>query len=78
MQPIITTKLFKNGNSQAIRLPKAFRFEGNEVMMYREGARIIIQPKHADWETFFSCKEPIPDDFMKNRDDALPQEREWF
>lgn len=39
-----TAKLFRNGRSQAVRLPKAFRFEGEEVSIRREGKRVILEP----------------------------------
>ena len=39
-----TAKLFKNGRSQAVRLPKEFRFEGDEVSIRREGQRVVLEP----------------------------------
>ena len=39
-----TAKLFRNGRSQAVRLPKEFRFEGEEVEVHREGERVILEP----------------------------------
>ena len=39
-----TARLFKNGRSQAVRLPKDFRFEGDEVSIRREGKRVILEP----------------------------------
>ena len=39
-----TAKLFKNGNSQAVRLPRAFRLPGKEAAIHREGDRIILEP----------------------------------
>jgi antitoxin VapB len=39
-----TAKLFKNGRSQAVRLPKAFRFEGTEVSIAKEGDAVILRP----------------------------------
>src|SRR3954466_6456827 len=43
-QPMQTAKLFKNGRSQAVRLPKEFRFEGEEVYVRREGKSIVLSP----------------------------------
>ena len=40
-----TAKLFMHGRSQAVRLPKAFRFAGNEVLVRKEGDRVILEPK---------------------------------
>jgi hypothetical protein len=45
-----TAKLFRNGRSQAVRLPKDFRFEGDEVSIRREGRRVILEPaRHRRW-----------------------------
>ncbi|HYN01826.1 MAG TPA: AbrB/MazE/SpoVT family DNA-binding domain-containing protein [Vicinamibacteria bacterium] len=45
-----TAKLFRNGRSQAVRLPKEFRFEGGEVSVRREGDAVILEPLRArDW-----------------------------
>ena len=78
MEAIVTAKLFKNGSSQAVRLPKSFRFDGDEVLIYREGNRVILQAKNSDWETFFLKAPHATDDFMKDRKDSPPQDRELF
>jgi virulence-associated protein VagC len=45
-----TAKLFRNGRSQAVRLPKEFRFEGDEVSIRRDGKRVILEPvKRREW-----------------------------
>lgn len=76
---VITAKLFKNGHSQAVRLPKQFRFEGDEVLMYRQGDRVIIQPKRTQWEDFFLHTPAVPADFLRDRSDTPPQKRDsWF
>jgi antitoxin VapB len=58
-KPMQTAKLFKNGRSQAVRLPKEFRFEGDEVYVRREGRSIVLSPKAADraaeWRDFFDA-----------------------
>jgi antitoxin VapB len=47
---LATAKLFKNGRSQAVRLPKEFRFEGDEVAIHREGERVVLEPlKRRAW-----------------------------
>ncbi len=78
MEHIITAKLFKNGHSQAVRLPKEFRFDGDEVLIYREGSRVIIQPKQSDWDDFFFSGNQASSDFMKSRKDTRPQKRKLF
>jgi len=44
MASVVTAKLFKNGRSQAVRLPKEFRFTGDEVLVRREGEAVILEP----------------------------------
>ena len=69
-------KLFKNGRSQAIRLPKEFRFDGEEVFIWKENDRVVLSPKPKSWEAFFE-EAPLPsDDFMEARVDLPPQERD--
>jgi antitoxin VapB len=46
-------KLFKAGGSQAVRLPKEFRLEGDEVLVYRQGNRIILEPLKRTWSRQF-------------------------
>ena len=50
MASAVTARLFKNGRSQAVRLPKEFRFSGDEVLVRREGEAIILEPiKRKAW-----------------------------
>ena len=44
-----TAKIFQSGRSQAVRLPKAFRFEGTAVRIRRQGAAVILEPLASDW-----------------------------
>jgi len=46
-------KLFKSGGSQAVRLPKEFRFEGEEVLVYRQGDLVILKPMKRTWSRRF-------------------------
>jgi antitoxin VapB len=77
-----TAKLFMNGRSQAVRLPAEFRFEGKEVYIERDGDRVILRPKPEDmgkWMGDFFARTPtLPDDFLADRNDTPPQDREWF
>jgi antitoxin VapB len=69
-------KLFFNGRSQAVRLPKEFRFEGGEVYIRIQGKSVILTPKPKSWHDFFE-KTALPSaDFMGERVDLPPQERE--
>jgi len=75
-----TTKIFNNGNSQAIRIPKEYRFSGDEVYIKKVGTTVILFPKDRLWETHLEGLYGFTDDFMA---DGRPpqgeqQEREWF
>lgn len=74
-----TAKLFKNGNSQAVRLPKAYRFPGKEVKISRVGNQVILEPIEASWEPLFNAIREFPEDFMEDgRNQPAIQERESF
>lgn len=75
---VAIAKLFKNGQSQAVRLPKEFRFEGKEVYIQRLGNKIILCEHKQSWDQFFSEDSAFGDDFLAQRDDEEPQEREFF
>lgn len=72
-----TAKLFKNGQSQAVRLPKEFRFEGTSVFIHHLGNYVVLVPKHDPWKSMFEATKRFSDDFMSERDQGSPQpERE--
>ncbi len=71
-----TAKLFTNGRSQAVRLPKEFRFEGTQVFIKRVGQAVVLLPYHDPWQTLFDSLDLFTDDFMSTRQQPLPQERE--
>ena len=71
-----TAKLFKNGKSQAVRLPKEFRFEGEEVFIKRSGRLVILAPKDALWDTFMQGLDQFSEDFMETRQQLPQQNRE--
>lgn len=68
-------KLFKSGRSQAVRLPKEFRFEGDEVMVTRLGAAVVLLPINHDWELLFGALDGFGEDFMAEREQPVMQER---
>jgi len=74
-----TAKLFQNGRSQAVRLPKEFELQGREVKISRQGNKIILEPIENSWEQWFSVMAQFSDDFMANgREPPEPaQERDW-
>jgi antitoxin VapB len=69
-------KLFKNGKSQAVRLPKEFRFEGDEVYIKRMGALIILLPINNPWRPLLDSLHQFSDDFMNTRKKPKQQIRE--
>jgi antitoxin VapB len=62
-----TAKLFKNGESQAVRLPREFRFNGDEVFIKRIGSAVVLLPKTKSWDTLIESLGKFPDDFMTDR-----------
>jgi antitoxin VapB len=77
-----TAKLFRNGRSQAVRLPAKYRFEGSEVYVRRDPATgdVILSRRPESWEDFFELLETIdiPEDFLGDRRDAPAQKRKLF
>ena len=59
-----TAKLFWSGRSQAVRLPKEFRFEGREVQIRRHGAAVILEPIPEDWGWLDSLAGELDADFQ--------------
>lgn len=60
-------KLFQNGQSQAVRLPKDFRFTGDSVSIKRVGKAVVLLPYDEPWDTLFTALERFSPDFMKER-----------
>lgn len=71
-----TAKLFNNGQSQAVRLPKEFRFKGNEVLIKRSGNAIVLLPANHAWESLTQSLNHFSDDFMSDRNQPVQQNRE--
>ena len=61
-----TAKLFINGQSQAVRLPKEYRFSGHEVYVKKVGYTVMLFPKERAWETFLNGLNSFTDDFFAN------------
>jgi antitoxin VapB len=71
-------KIFQNGQSQAVRLPKEFRFDTDEVFISKEGDKVILFPKpKMTWESFFDSG-PCPEFELDRSDNGPPQERDLF
>ncbi len=71
-----TAKLFKNGKSQAVRLPKQFRFEGEEVFIKRVGNAVVLLPKGQSCQTMLDSLAMFSGDFMQDREQPVVEERE--
>lgn len=74
-----TAKIFKNGRSQAIRIPKEYQFKGDEVYIQKHGDAVLLIPHEKTWEIFMEGINEFSDDFMKEgREQGKVQEREAF
>lgn len=71
-----TAKLFKNGKSQAVRLPKEFSFHGSEVYVKRVGRGLILIPKDDPWESLITSLDSFTADFMSERVQPKAEDRE--
>ncbi|OQW74475.1 MAG: antitoxin [Proteobacteria bacterium ST_bin11] len=70
-------RIFQSGNSQAVRLPKEFRFNTDRVEIFRRGDEIILRETPANAAAIFDALAALPDDFMSDgREDTPPQDRE--
>ncbi|HEV2268862.1 MAG TPA: type II toxin-antitoxin system VapB family antitoxin [Steroidobacteraceae bacterium] len=70
--------IFRNGANQAVRLPPELRFpeEVKEVRVRKQRDSLVLSPIRPDWASFFALKVDVPDDFLADREDPPPQERE--
>jgi len=72
-----TAKLFLNGRSQAVRLPKEFQFKGDDVFIQKHGDAVLLIPHEKAWEVFLEGLNEFSDDFMSDgRNQGENQERE--
>jgi antitoxin VapB len=67
-----TAKLFTNGRSQAVRLPREFRFEGKEVKIRRYGRGVLLEPMDADLRAWFDALDRFEEPFMPEGRDQPP------
>ncbi len=77
-----TAKLFRNGRSQAVRLPAEYRFEGSEVYIRRDpnSGDVVLSRRPESWQDFFELMKTVdvPEDFLADRQDKSPQKRKLF
>lgn len=72
-------RVFQSGNSQAVRLPKEFRFNADQVEIFRQGNDIVLRERPSSATAIFDALTNLPADFMESgRTDTPPQEREAF
>ena len=71
-----TTRPFMSGRSQAVRIPKEYRFEDTELIVNRIGSSLVITPKNAIQETFYAGLSMFTNDFLADgRPDEVPNQR---
>lgn len=70
-----TAKIFKHGNSQAVRLPKEFRFAGNEVQIKRVGSGVLLMPNPSSYEQVMAVLERFKGSVERQQPEE--QQREW-
>lgn len=74
-----TAKLFINGRSQAVRLPKEYKFSGKDVIIQKVGEAVILLPNNKSWEVFIHGLNSFSADFMSDgRAEDIKQDRESF
>ena len=71
-----TARLFKNGRSQAVRLPKEYRFKGDRVYIKRVGNAVMLIPYAEPWQSLFDSLKQFSDDYMAEREQPTQQDRE--
>jgi len=71
-----TAKLFQNGKSQAVRLPKEYKFTGAEVYIKRIGRNVLLIPKDNPWASLAGSLDKFSSDFMAERQQPPAQGRE--
>ena len=70
-----TAKVFKTGRSQAVRLPKEFRFEGKEVGINRVGDLVVLYPRKKGWDVLAKSLDMFTGDFLDGRNQPSKAER---
>ena len=74
---MMTAKIFENGGSQAVRLPKEYRFDVSEVSINKIGNIVLLSPKSDKWESVLQAIDMFSEDYMaEGRADQRIQERE--
>lgn len=72
-----TAKVFKSGRSQAVRIPKEFRFDTDEVFIEQRGEDLVLTPKPRSWDQYFAEARNFSEDFPDHIEDLMPEERSF-
>ncbi len=70
-----TAKIFMNNRSQAVRLPKEFQFNTEEVFIHKEGSDVILSARPSDWSSYLAEGPVASEDFMGGVEELPVQER---
>ncbi|MFT4102558.1 MAG: type II toxin-antitoxin system VapB family antitoxin [Burkholderiaceae bacterium] len=70
-----TARIFWSGRSQAVRLPKDFRFAADEVRIRRHGEAVILEPVATDWSWLQDVQGPLDRDFVEAAEQDMPQQQ---
>jgi antitoxin VapB len=70
-----TAKIFNNGRSQAVRLPKEYRFDSDEVVINKIGDVVVLSPKNSEWGPLLNASGKFTDDFMSDREQAASPDK---
>lgn len=70
-----TAKIFRSGNSQAVRIPKEFKLPGDEVEIQKRGTSLILRPKRTSWSVLLDSLDKFSDDFMKDGRNQPPTQK---
>lgn len=73
--PMKTAKVFKHGNSQAVRLPKEFRFDADEVLVTRSGGGVLLLPKKITYEQLMAVVGQFKGRMVRRQ--PKDQKRKW-
>jgi antitoxin VapB len=71
-----TAKIFMNNRSQAVRLPKEFQFNTQEVFIRKQGDEVVLSPRPEDWSDYLASGPVASEEFMEGVEDLPVQERE--
>jgi len=71
-----TAKVFRTGRSQAVRIPKPYRFTCDEVFIEHDGDRVVLTPRPRSWKEYFARAPRLPADYPERVPDSPPEKVE--